>query len=51
MSFMFFRNLPLPTFDIQSVNKEFSTSVPALKSINQPLWCLKCIGKCDKYYL
>ncbi|XP_029342064.1 uncharacterized ATP-dependent helicase C29A10.10c [Acyrthosiphon pisum] len=38
------KNLPLPTFDIQSVNKEFSTSVPALKSINQPLWCLKCIG-------
>ncbi|XP_060868332.1 uncharacterized protein LOC132943378 isoform X3 [Metopolophium dirhodum] len=38
------KNLPLPTFGIQSVNKEFSTSVPALKSINQPLWCLKCIG-------
>ncbi|XP_050055376.1 uncharacterized protein LOC114120381 isoform X1 [Aphis gossypii] len=38
------RNLPLPTFDIQSVNKEFSSSVQALKSISQPLWCLKCIG-------
>ncbi|XP_060833433.1 uncharacterized protein LOC132916969 isoform X3 [Rhopalosiphum padi] len=38
------KNLPLPKFDIQSVNKEYSSSVPALKSINQPLWILKCIG-------
>lgn len=38
------KNLPLSTFDIQSVNEEFSSSVQALKSISQPLWCLKCIG-------
>ncbi|XP_025197198.1 uncharacterized protein LOC112595983 isoform X2 [Melanaphis sacchari] len=38
------KNLPLSTFIIQSVNDEFSSSVQALKSINQPLWCLKCIG-------
>lgn len=47
---LFSRNLPLPTFDVESVNKEFCTSVHELKSINRPLWCLKCIGKSHYYY-
>lgn len=42
---IFFRDIPLLTFHIQSVNKDFSSSVPKLKSINDQLWCLKCLGK------
>lgn len=40
----FYRDIPLLTFDVISVNKKFSSSFQ-LKSPNVPLWCLKCIGK------
>ncbi|XP_050544882.1 uncharacterized protein LOC126907553 isoform X2 [Daktulosphaira vitifoliae] len=39
-----FKNSPLFTFTIHSVNHKFSSSNPILKTISEPLWCLKCIG-------
>lgn len=43
--FIFFRDILLRTFDIQSVDKNFFTPEKVLKPINGSLWCLKCIGK------
>ncbi|VVC35337.1 Hypothetical protein CINCED_3A022753 [Cinara cedri] len=36
-------DIPLLTFSVQSVNTEFSSSIPALKHIKEALWSIKCI--------
>lgn len=39
-----FRGKPLLTFHIESVNKDFFTSIQGRKPLYN-LWCLKCKGK------